>query len=66
MEVTYNYIIAGDLTAIQLHRVASYNEAFGFDFEPTWVDWELFTNRINYLENICEYAGIKPEPTLES
>lgn len=55
---TYNNIVYGDREAERLHNHLVFNEHY--DSANVAKAWNIFYDRIQYLEDICDYAGIKP------
>ena len=60
--VTYNSIVHSDLLAQQLHADAQLSEFYNEC--TTWLYWEFFYERIEYLDGVCIYLDIKPEMTV--
>lgn len=57
MRKAYNDIVYGDNEAVGLHNSAQFAEHF--DSKSIYKAWNDFYDRIEYLEDICEYVGIK-------
>lgn len=59
MNKTFSSIVYGDSIANQLHNNALYSEAF--DHDSVYRCWNAFYDRIEYLEDICEYVKVTPD-----